>query len=56
MWLRIDYVRTFYHADWRDPTHYHLTVGSAVWGERGTADLIPWALEHIRQQGTEQSR
>jgi len=56
MWLRIDYVRTFYHADWRDPTHYHLTVGSAVWGERGTADLILWALEHIPQQGTERSR
>ena len=54
--LRTDYVRTFYHADWRDSTHYHLTVDSAVWGERGTADLILWALEHIPQQGTEQSR
>jgi len=31
--LRTDYVRTFYHADWRDPTHYHLTGDSAVWGE-----------------------
>jgi cytidylate kinase len=45
--LRTDYVRTFYHADWRDPTHYHLTVDSAVWGEGGTADLILSALEHI---------
>jgi len=54
--LRTDYVRTFYHADWRDPTHYHLTVDPAVWGERGTADLILWALEHRPQQGTEQSR
>lgn len=54
--LRTDYVRTFYHADWRDPTHYHLTVDSTVWGERGTADLILSALEHIPQQGTEQSR
>ena len=54
--LRTDYVRTFYHADWRDPTHYHLTVDSAVWSERGTADLILSALEHIPQkQGTEQS-
>jgi cytidylate kinase len=43
--LRTDYVRTFYHADWRDPTHYHLTVDSALWGERGTADLILSALE-----------
>jgi cytidylate kinase len=45
--LRTDYVRTFYHADWRDPTYYHLTVDSAVWGEGGTADLILSALEHI---------
>jgi cytidylate kinase len=46
--LRTDYVRTFYHADWRDPTHYHLTLDSAMWGERGTADLILSAVEHIR--------
>jgi len=45
--IRTDYVRTFYHANWRDPTHYHLTVDSAVWGERGTTDLILSALEHI---------
>lgn len=45
--LRTEYVRTFYHADWRDPTHYHLTVDSAVWGESGTADLIFSALERI---------
>ena len=49
--LRTDYVRTFYHADWRDPTRYHLTVDSAVCGERGTADLILSSLEHIRRQG-----
>ena len=48
--LRTDYVRTFYHADWRDPTHYHLTVDSAVWGERGTADLILSALHNIPPQ------
>jgi cytidylate kinase len=47
--LRTDYVRTFYHADWRDPTHYHLTLDSAMWGERGTADLILSAIEHIPQ-------
>jgi cytidylate kinase len=46
--LRIDYVRAFYHADWRDPTHYHLAVDSAVWGERGTSDLILSALERTR--------
>jgi cytidylate kinase len=46
--LRTDYVRAFYHADWRDPTHYHLTLDSAMWGERGTADLILSAVEHIR--------
>jgi len=45
--LRTDYVRAFYHAGWRDPTHYNLTVDAAVWGERVTADLILSALEHI---------
>ena len=45
--LRTDYVRTFYHADWRDPSHYHLLVDSGVWGEEGTADLIAWTLEHL---------
>ena len=53
--LRTDYVRTFYHADWRDPTHYHLTIDSAVWGERVTADLILSALEHI-PDSSERSR
>ena len=53
--LRTDYVRTFYHADWRDPTHYHLTLDSAMWGERGTADLILSAIEHIPQSRTEHS-
>jgi cytidylate kinase len=44
--LRADYVRTFYHADWRDPGHYHLMVDSGIWGEGGTTELIAWALEH----------
>jgi hypothetical protein len=43
--LRADYVHTFYHADWRDPGHYHLLIDSGVWGEEGTADLIAWALK-----------
>jgi CMP/dCMP kinase len=43
--LRADYVRTFYHADWCDPKHYHLIVDSGVWGESGAADLIARALE-----------
>ena len=45
--LRTDYVHTFYHADWRDPSHYHLLIDSGVWGEEGTADLIAWSLEHM---------
>lgn len=45
--LRTDYVRTFYHADWQDPTHYHLTVDSEVWGESGTAELILSALQNM---------
>jgi cytidylate kinase len=53
--LRTDYVRTFYHADWRDPTHYHLTVDSAMWGESGTADLISSALQTILTAGKEQA-
>jgi cytidylate kinase len=45
--LRADYVHTFYHADWRDPSHYNLLVDSGVWGEEGATDLIVWALKHI---------
>jgi len=45
--LRTDYVRAFYHADWRDPTHYNLTVDSAVWGDGTTAELILTALERV---------
>jgi cytidylate kinase len=45
--LRADYAHTFYHADWRDPSHYHLLIDSGVWGEDGTVDLIAWALEHV---------
>ena len=50
--LRTDYVRTFYHADWRDPTTYNLTVDSAAWGERGTAVLSLSAIDHIPQSRT----
>ncbi len=42
--LRTDYVRTFYHADWRDPSHYNLMIDSGVWGEEGAVDLIMRAL------------
>ena len=45
--IRTDYVRTFYHSDWRDPGQYHLVVDSGVWGESGTTDLIAGALERI---------
>jgi cytidylate kinase len=48
--LRTDYVQTFYHADWRDPSHYHLQVDAGVWGEEGTADISAWALEHRLSQ------
>lgn len=44
--IRADYVRTFYHVDWRDSGHYHLIIDSGVWGENGTVELIAWALEH----------
>ena len=57
--LRTDYVHTFYHVDWRDPTGYHLVVNSAVWGERDTASLIAWALWsmcHNRQRDRETTR
>lgn len=43
--LRADYVHTFYHDDWRDPSRYHVLIDSSVWGESGAADLILQALE-----------
>ena len=48
--LRSDYVRTFYHADWRDPKHYHLVVDSSVWSDDATADLILGAIERIPER------
>jgi cytidylate kinase len=45
--LRSDYVRTFYHADWRDPKHYHLVVDSSVWSDDATADLLLGAVERL---------
>ncbi len=45
--LRTDYVRSFYHADWRDPTQYSLTVDSSVWGDAPAADVILAALERM---------
>jgi cytidylate kinase len=42
--LRADYMRAFYHADWRDPSHYHLMIDSEVWGEEGSVDFIMQAL------------
>ncbi len=47
--LRADYVHTFYHGDWRDPSRYHLMIDASVWGEAGAADLILQALERAAQ-------
>src|SRR5215510_6686026 len=49
--LRADYVHTFYHADWRDPSRYHLLVDLGMLGAEGTADLIAWTLERLPKQG-----
>lgn len=54
--IRTDYVRAFYHADWRDPTHYHLILDSAVWGDEAMADLILSALERVPDTGERSSR
>jgi cytidylate kinase len=45
--LRHDYVRTFYRADWRDPSFYHLLIDSGLWGEERTADLIESAFKRL---------
>lgn len=45
--LRHDYARTFYRADWRDPSFYHLLIDSGLWGEEGTIDLIESAFKQI---------
>lgn len=45
--LRADYVHTFYHADWREPSTYHLLIDTGVWGEEKTVDMILWALEQM---------
>jgi cytidylate kinase len=44
--LRADYVHTFYHADWRDPSTYHLMIDTGAWGEDNAVEMILWALTH----------
>lgn len=45
--LRADYVRTFYDAEWSDPTQYHLLLNSAVWEEATCVDLILDAFTRV---------
>jgi len=44
--IRADYVHTFYHTDWRDPSTYNLVIDTGMWDEENTIGLILWALEH----------
>jgi len=45
--IRMDYVHTFYHADWRDPSTYNLLIDTGVWGEEKATEMILWALEQM---------
>lgn len=45
--IRTDYVHTFYHAEWRDPSTYNLLIDTGAWGEEKTVDMILWALEQM---------
>lgn len=45
--LRTDYVHTFYHADWRNPSTYNLLIDSGLWGEEKATEMILWALEQM---------
>lgn len=44
--LRSDYVHTFYHSDWRNPSTYHLMIDTGVWEEENTVEMLLWALAH----------
>ena len=42
--IRADYVHTFYHADWRNPSTYNLLIDTGLWGEEKATEMILWAL------------
>ena len=42
-----DYLRRFRGIEWTDPTHYHLTINSSLFGEEEAANLIANAARQL---------
>jgi CMP/dCMP kinase len=42
-----DYIRTYYGVDWDDPTLYHLTLNTGLWGIEAAVQVIADALKSL---------
>jgi CMP/dCMP kinase len=43
-----DYIRTYYGADWNDPTLYHLTLNTGLWDCESAAQIIAGVIPYLK--------
>ena len=43
-----DYLRTYYNADWDDPTLYHLQLNTGLWDIESAAQIIADAVKRLK--------
>jgi cytidylate kinase len=43
-----DYIRTYYGADWDDPTLYHLTLNTGLWDTESAAQIIADVVRRLK--------
>ena len=49
---RANYLRQFYHADWRDPSPFHFVLNTSLLGEERCVELILHATELLTKTDT----
>ena len=47
---RATYIREYYHADWADPTPFHLILNTGLWNEDTCIKLVLNALDELGRQ------
>ena len=43
-----DYIRTYYGADWDDPTLYHLTLNTGLWDTESAAQIMADVVRRLK--------
>ncbi len=49
---RANYLRQFYHADWRDPSPFHLVLNTSLLGEEHCVELVLHASDMLTETDT----